>query len=391
MEKAIVIVVTVLRMATVEFEKKLADMLKRRRASKVIDCTVTHLEEIPSKIESHRYVPPMSRFEVSLNWGAAIPGHTLLAHMDLSNGIVTSFGGELSQAEYKRMDGRCELCNQDRERKHQFLVRDDATQATQVVGGSCARKFCGTNLENVVASMNYIEGAIKEAYGEESESWGSGNASSLPFDVRLVLASAEHVVKTIGWTSRQNATDSRPATAEFVFNACCDALWGKHYNEESKKAVQELAQAARDLDLAPYKAFVANELATKWSDLAQSWQNMLDCGDTDFHGFGRLSYLVVAMGRSKDNKQRKAYQPEAGLGKMHDFPGQWTVVNLKANSSEWGDYLAVTAQDSEGRTVWFKSTKKTTGVKLGQTFQLRGKVTGIKDTISFMSHASVIK
>lgn len=390
MEKAIVIVVGVLRMTLSEFEVKLADMLKRRRASKVIDCTVTHLEDLPSEIENHRYVPPMSLFEVALSWGAAIPGHTLLAHMDLSNGIVTSFGGELSQAEYKRMDGRCELCNQDRERKHQFLVRDDATQTTQVVGGSCARKFCGTNLENVVAQMNYIEGAIKEAYGEESESWGSGNASSLPFDVRLVLASAEHIVKTIGWTSRQDATELRRATAEFVFNACCDALWGKHFTEKSKMVVQELAQAARDLDLSPYKAFVENELAAKWSDLAQSWQNMLACGYTDFHGFGRLSYLVVAMGRSKANKQRKAYQPEAGLGKMHNLPGQWTVVSLKANSSEWGDYLAVTAQDSEGRTVWFKSTKGTNGVQMGQAYQLRGKATALKDTITFMSHMKLV-
>ena len=391
MEKAITLVVIVIKMTLAEFEEKLADMLKRRRASKVIECTVTHLEDLPSKIESHRYIPAQSRFEVALSWGAAIPGHTLLAHMDLRNGLVTSFGGELSQAEYQRMDGRCELCNQDRERVHQFLVRDDTTGDTKVVGGSCARKFCGVNLETAVASLAYVEGCVREAYGEESECWGNGNANSLPFDVRLVLASAEDVVQTVGWTARKDATDCRPATAEFVFNACCSALRGKHSSQEEKDAVAKLAEAARQIDLAPYKEFVTKELAAKWTDLGQSWKNMLDCGYTDFHGFGRLAYLVVAFGKRKANKQRKAYQPAEGVGKMHNLPGQWTVVNLKANSSEWGDYLAVTAQDSEGRTLWFKSTKKTTGVQLGQAYQLRGKVTEVKDTISFISHASVIK
>lgn len=395
------ILVTVLKTSIALFEERLAELLRSKRASKVLACGVEHLGDTEAVLEPNNYTPALSRFRVTLSWQVAIPDHSLVAHLDLSNGMVTAFGGELTQAEYKRMDGRCELCGCDRDRRHQFLVEDDATKERKVVGGACARKFCGVDLERVVESLDYAKGAITEAFGGEDPEeriWGGGGCSGprLPFDVRLVLAVAEEVVKRFGWTSRDNATFDRPATAEIVSGWCCSILERNYYKTEKDRAAEaELMAAARALDLGKYEAFVKEELARKWSDLTQSWANALEAGAIDDHGFGRLAYLVVAYGKERAKKQdrsngvRKAYVPAVGLDKMHDLPGEWTVVGMKEGESDWGYYLGVTAKNTEGYVVWFKSTTKTKGLEIGKTVRLRGKVTGTKDTISFMSHASV--
>lgn len=394
MKEAIVITVIVLKTSLEAFEARLAAVLKAKKASRLLACSVEHVEDYEETWQGREYHPATSKFAVSLSWEAAIPGHTLVAHRDLSNGMVTAFGGKLSREEYKRMDGGCELCGYDRDRRHQFLVEETATGKRQVVGGSCARKFCGVDLEAVVARMNRAAEVIKSE-AEESMDFGCRSPHQLPFSVRMVLAAAELTIQEIGWTPRRLATDYHMATADIVCAWCCDALQSRNLTQGQRDAVDRLRARMEKVDLDDYRAFVAEELARRWSDLAQSWANALEEGQIDGYGFGRLSYLVVARGkaeaakRDKSNGARKAYQPEAGLGKMHDLPGEWTVVAMKEGETQYGYYIGVTAKSADGATVWFKSTTKTKDLEIGGTYRLRGKIKDVKDTISFLSHASV--
>lgn len=395
--------ITTGRMSLEDCEEKLREGLTRTD-TKLVNLAVAkvgdHFVEktVPGN-PANKYKVWFSDFVISLTWEAAIPGHTPIAHLNLEEGMLTSFAGEMTKSDYDQMDGRCDCCNAQRIRKHQFLIENDETNTRFVVGGSCAKKFVGVNLNNVANALLRLRDKVEGIVGEDG--WfGGGETNTL--STGLVLCVASFCINRWGWAAKSSGMTH---TTAGDIGQCLLAMDKNNRNPSNHTIIDEKDYSdlcihvnAADIDqiAEDYIIFVQAQLDARWNDYMQTCLNLLENRCCSHRAIGRLAYLPVAWGKEEirrkqrdDRAKRVAYQAE--VGKMHNLPGCWQVVAAKEYESDYGSYTAFTAVSDKDECIWFRGTAGTRDLEIGKSYTLRAKVKTVKDTITFLSHAKTVE
>ena len=306
---------------------------------------------------------------------------------------------------------RCDVCEQRRVRKRQFVVREIETGELLFVGGSCARKFCDIDLEKLIRK-----------FFRESERVFDGirrglDAEAVFRDTCFKVALAEEIVRRKGYVSQKKAEiENGRSTAMYVWAYFARKLNGeltndaKEVHELVKPSLKSILERAKEFEDTHFKELIDHfeaKLADTWSEFDNNCVAYLkgikfSVGLAAF--FGSIRSTLDGEVAENKTKRREAVKGFDGAvkGKCSDL-GRFLVVNTRWKQTHFGDALAFTCVSEDGGKLWFKVTE---GCKAerdwnaavgdrwiregdGVEIELRGTVTEIKEDISFANRVKI--
>lgn len=133
-------------------------------------------------------------------------GWSIMGRIEENDGsvIVTGYG-DLSA--YRTADiNNCDHCHTRRARKVVFIVKNDETGETKIVGSTCLNDFLGhKSALQYSALISWVE-LIGEII--EDEGWNTGGSRDIVFNTKQVLLTAAACIRLSGFVSRAKAEDN---------------------------------------------------------------------------------------------------------------------------------------------------------------------------------------
>lgn len=396
--------ITTLQVGETWLRNKIEGILKSNEKYASLGYLLEHVKDTPERGNSwlrndpdYSYCPALSTWRIQIDYSVLFPGHELLAHVDLKDGISTSFGDyELDTDTYKKAeDGHCDHCHTAHHRVKVYVIRDKATGVITVVGGSCAKKYGITelNIDSLVSKLDYFIQAIRTAVSEDDEyGWGGGGSGDYT-SVGSVLYYAGAEIARAGYQKRDEYGRGTGATV-------LEALVGR--GEQGEKIRKELAAVVTGNPAAVPTVeqcleAVRDDRSKHDSEFLRNIETTLTKGFVRLRHVGRLAYAPAIYQRwaARLNPAIKtvAYQ---GASKKHDLPGVWTIVNTKTVDSDFGSYKAFTCVNDKNEKVWFKiglesATTNVSDFGIGQKITIKGKVKATKEEITFLGYVGIKK
>lgn len=307
---------------------------------------------------------------------------------------------------------RCDVCNQRRARKRQFVVRNEETDELLFVGGSCARKFCDIDLEKLIRKFFRAATEVFDGIREELDKVAAFR------DTCFEVALAEEIIRRKGYVSQKKAEiEGTHGTVAYIYD------YFHSVNGQLSPAAEEvhaLVEPAIDAIRARAKVFeetrfqelidhFEGELEKRWSEFANNCVSYLK-GGAFSSGFAcYFGSIVPALEGAVPNpkvKKREAVKGFDGVeeGVCSDL-GRFLVVNNVWKSGYFGDSLAFTCISEDGGKLWFKITEGCKAERdwadaigdgcvhesAGIEVELRGTVSAIKEDISFAKRVKIKK
>ncbi len=300
---------------------------------------------------------------------------------------------------------RCDVCGHRRNRKRLFVCEEIETKKLVIVGGSCAKKFRGINLEDLVRKITSI---VRTVVKDLEERYGGVKwIADLAYDVAL----AEFIVDRVGYVSKKAAEFGENVSTSSLLSAFYST---SKYQEDDRKFLNALiaesgdkfCSRVRELEDTEFKEFKDHFKAqqeNRWSEFNNNMLAYLEGGQASW---GISAYLgSVRKGiadRLARSKRTTGKVVDKGfsfstLNKVSDL-GRFRVLNTRWKEGHWGCSLAfLVASVKDGTKLWFQlgsETKacrewdRTVGERLvsekdGFEVEIRGKVTEVKSTLSF--------
>jgi len=384
-----------------EVEQALSERLAAQKKSTVLSYKVEHqgrkAATVVDKGSPYEYwLPERDDWKITIDHQAALPGHILVGHVETGKqGLITIFDDQtkVAKATYDRAEhGHCDVCKAKRARNKVFVVEREKDGKQILVGGECAKKFKGANLEALARSISGDSMApVNDVLDSDDDFFGGGGSPGALGEPHEVLGVALWLTRKRGYEKR---TDMSGGTADFA-----EGIIGRYKGVKTTPeewAEIKKVQAEVQKDLPKIKEWVREQLG-EGTDLTREQAFMLSVSqllDRDFiaaKNFSRVAWVPYKYYRvqaaQKLREQQKSYDPPSA--KMHDLPGKWTVVSKTLKESAYGSYWGITAQAEDGARIWFRGTKGSDQIQEGDTLKLRGKLKDKKDKITFMSHMKV--
>lgn len=346
-----------------------------------------------------------------------IPGYQLVGYAKAEDG-KTFHVHRLADFEWSKelVDAldplRCDVCNQRRVRKRQFVVRKIDTGELLYVGGSCARKFCDIDLEVLI--HKFFRQA-EEIFREIGSRW---DAIAVFKNKCFEVALAEELVRRRGYVSQKKAEISNDyPTASYVGD------WYQTYKgqpTEAALAVRKLIgeaivtvnKRAKEFEETEFQELIDHfegKLREKWTEFDNNCVAWLrgksfSWGLAAYFGSIKPTLDGDAVDRNKKRVEAVKGFDAVATGKCLDL-GKFTVVNTKWRSNHFGDSLAFTVVSEDGGKLWFQVTENCKSAKDWQSVvndrmirqsdgievELRGTVTEIKRDVSFAKRVQIKK
>ena len=380
----------------------LSEALGKRNTAVLKYIKVTHLSDNPRHQESWQNgplspvmkvdIPPSSDWKIEFDYDPAIPGHTPLGHIE--EGRITTFGDEkVTPEDYARAEhGVCDVCQTNRKRNHVYVVKRDADNKHILVGGQCAKKFHGHDLENEFSrwddwfqAFKEATDSVKEGYDEDSFKEG-GNPST--FALEDVLAASSWIISKTGYV-KASETDGIPGAptptvreVEAIMSKpgkISDGVRGELV--EHRKWVQEHLPAMREWIKGRADSERSSGVADFWSTLEtltgpRDYASWKDLGRLAWvtHGYRQHLGDVAEQKRLEETGAApREYDP--GHKKIHDLPGEWTVMKISHGENDWGQWTKARATRADtGETILFNVPGSMEVPEEGSKLKLRGKM-----------------
>jgi hypothetical protein len=383
-----------------ELEQRLAAALETQKQSEIFNFTVKHVGRNPRKWSQseERHVPEHDEWEVSIDHQAAIPGHSLTGYIETGTGVVSMFHDKasVSKQDYNRaQEGVCDVCKTKRRRNFVYVVEREADKKHLLVGGECAKKFKGANLVSLTKRLDEIDfgGIISDSFDDmESEDGFGGGRMRIAHEPHDVLGTALWLVRQHGYVGTRHGDPRATSTALQVSLI----MSGDKKYQPDKKGLAEIKAATAEVkkDLPKIQEWIRESIPddpnapiTQDVAFAVSTDKLLSGNFIDDKHVSRVAWIphryYKVMARREQKAKAKAYK--APHAKMHDLPGEWTILSNNVKDSQYGSYNSITAMDKEGHKIWFRQTSAP-DLNEGDKVTLRGKVKSEKDDITFMSH-----
>jgi len=137
-----------------------------------------------------------------------VGNYTFAARLEIVEGgtIIDGIPGVELPDHFRHSDGHCEHCNQDRLRKHLFVVQDDVGNFVQV-GRSCLRDYMGTDTPASVAARFSFIRQLRD-FGDEWNFGGRSDDSALE-----LLAVTSVAIRLWGWIPKSAPEEAGTPTA----------------------------------------------------------------------------------------------------------------------------------------------------------------------------------
>jgi len=384
-----------------ELEQRLAAALEAQKQSEVFSFKVTHVKrEKAQKHDDGRSVPAYDEWDVEVEHQAAIPGHQLTGKIETATGVVTLFHDKatVSKDDYARAQrGVCDVCKTKRRRNSVFVVQRESDDKHLLVGGECSKKFKGANLWRLANAMEEVDlgGAIADAFDEGEGFGGGGGGGPRSAEPHDLLGTALWLVRKEGYIGGADAdaemTMSTPDRVKEILAG------GKAAPTKEEQAEIDREAELIKKDLPEIRKWIQERIPTdpdavitKDIAFAVTVDKLLGSDFIEPKHFSRVVWVPHRYYKMVQRREQKAKAKpyEAPHAKMHNLPGEWTILSNTVKDSDYGSYNSVTAMDAEGHKIWFRQTDAY-DLKEGDKVTLRGKLKDQKDTITFMSHMKV--
>jgi hypothetical protein len=301
-----------------------------------------------------------------------VGNYTFIAKLELTpNGaIIDSIPGEVLPERFRHTKGECEHCQQNRFRKHLFVVRDHEGQLVQV-GRSCLRDYMGMDTPaSVSARFNFL----REAADLGEEFGGSGIIENSALELLAVTTTA---IRLWGWVPKSAPEWAGKPTAEKIapwFWVSPSDTVGQAYRDALRAAITEAdwktAQAVLD--------WVASEEAGD-SEYIHNLRVILAPGIVPMNRRGYACSAVAAYQRhlSKLEVQRRERETSRHLFAVGERIKDLRVTCM-SNRSIHGTYgltIIYKLQDDRGNVFsWFSSGGA--NLEVGRTYKVDATVKG---------------
>ena len=325
-----------------------------------------------------------------------IPDHILAGLVQFENGetLIKSFDNSLDwQSLLPSITAdRCDVCHVKHLRNKVFIVKNVETGKILVVGGSCSRKFTGYDLEKILSMMQKFEKDVENELREEYEGY------KLFRDLCWELSICEFLIKKTGYLSRKQAefTEIMPTASALDMVAYAPNL-SDHFSKEDLEIIRNRRNELIETELKEYKDHFEAKLKETFSDFNHNCVSLLNGGSARKSGY--TAYMASCIAQPKSDTKIETTGLLGTLNKMTDFNGTFEIVKYKPGSNMYNDYIAITAINENNEKVWFKcncgsqaerALFEDDSSKITDRFQLRGKLTEIKDNITFAKNVKVL-
>jgi hypothetical protein len=314
---------------------------------------------------------------------------------------------------------RCDECGVRHRRVRQLVLVEKKTGDLHVVGGACAKKFRGVNLDNELRKALVFTKFVGKALDEGGARLGCGGSWSPPLS--LGIAISEVIADRFGYVSyAESLRKDVSSTAGWLSTyyqekraRCSDDPDWDRVHKVVDDAAEKIWRRASELADTGFKSLLdyANaELEKKWSEFFNNVIAWLS-GKDEIKSWGITAYLGSIKGRVERNITRDREQGARGslpckgfngapVDKVADW-GEFKVVSVKLKEGHYGysyGFLCVRETEVATEKVWFKVGEGSEAIRawkdtVGEAdllppyivvfVTLRGKLTEIKGDISF--------
>lgn len=307
---------------------------------------------------------------------------------------------------------RCDVCGHRRERKRLFCLVEEESGELVVVGGSCAKKFRGINLERLLSKLLFPITKLICELGERL-AWGRPPIEEL-------IAKAEIIIGAWGYVSASESEIHGTVRTAYWLSVSESSKHLSKYQEEERAKVWELYTENRDAILARTKELEASgcgELIEYFDNQAWSVFNS-NClayirARSEKASWGFIAFFGSIKDRVAEKLKRVKHRADhpviefdsVPLGKVSDF-GEFRVAKTQWRSNQFGDSLCFTCVNEKNEKVWFKIGESSAAYKVfypvagddvvipadqSVYVTVRAKLTDVKDGISFAKNVKFKK
>ena len=307
---------------------------------------------------------------------------------------------------------RCDVCNQRRLRKRQFIVKKEDTGELLIVGGSCARKFCDIDLEKLI--RKFFRAAIEIFDGMREELDKVCVFRDTCFEVALV----EEIIRRKGYVSQKKAEiENTYGTVAYLvdyFHRINGELspGAEEIHALVEPSIKSIRKRAKEFEETHFQELVdhfEDKLKNKWSEFDHNCVAWLK-GASFSRGlaayFGSIKPTLEGNVPNVNVKRREVVKGFDGAkeGVCSDL-GKFLVVNTKWKSGHYGESLGFTCVSEDGGKLWFQMTagckserdwsaavgdawvRESAGIEI----EIRGTVSAIQQDISFAKRIKIKK
>jgi len=278
------------------------------------------------------------------------------------------FTREIENADFLR----CDHCGSRRQRKKLFFFYNEEAKNIIQVGSTCCQDFLGVDVER---ELNKFWQAIEASFSEYGESGGMRQPNS--YDSTWIVPVAIALVEAYGYTSKKSASERGEASTADALTEILSQP--RSYEDPSlEKLRKEIFTVARDnaekfkAEFEIYAEEVTKRHRAKYTDFTFNLVNNLTFTT---HGFAAFIASDIISKRAKNS-----LGPKVTASRILDVPisdkmadlGEFVLTFLREEDGQYGIQYLHIGKKSDGQAVMFR--RKNADIKVGETFNLRGKI-----------------
>jgi len=330
------------------YEKKFYD----RQAYRSVPATY-QVALLPS-VESYEEIPGHRFVGYCQSEGADWVVHSLDRSFEFTPEIISELVPE-----------RCDVCGHRRARKRLFCLVEKESGKLVIVGGSCAKKFRGVNLERLLSKLLF---PITKLIAELGETLGW-----LRPPIEDLIAKAEIIVAAWGFVSKGESEQENTVATSYWLNISNQSPKfgiGGDYDKDNRQRVLALYEEnraqleAREKELRETgcKDLIDYLEAQKWSQFNHNCIAYLR-NASEKVSWGFLAFFGSISARAAETLKKNKHpawkdEPVTGfkgapVGKVADF-GEFRVLKTQWRSNHFGDNLCFTCVNDKNERLWFK-------------------------------------
>lgn len=288
-------------------------------------------------------------------------------------------------SKYRTLVGQCDHCNQNRNRKETYLVRNEQGDY-KVVGSSCLKDFLGHSDPHSIAKYLELFQIIVESQNISDDDWGFNRGSQDSYVTLSVLSATAAVIEAVGWKSKGDAYNyGGVSTADNVM------VLFTPYNRLTaveRKFVENITFNDKHIEKA-IKIFdwMKSIDSETQNDYLYNLSLLSRCSTIGYKSVGILCSAAIAYDRSLAKKDtNKIYANSQHVGKIKErLEMELTVNRVFDKETDFGLTRIHHMNDASGNYfVWFASSE---GLEVGRTYKAKATIkahsefNGIKQTI----------
>lgn len=266
----------------------------------------------------------------------------MLEHLEGGN-VTTCFGSE-NKPEWAHMDGYCEHCHSNRQRRVTFIVNGEDGREIQV-GRSCLADYCGINPQ-AIGWSNEIHDIILNSDLDHFCGWPS--RAGIAYDTMEALAHAISVDRMQGYIPSRTIGANKGKVEDLMKE-------GKKPAEADMKAAEEMASLILSVNEDDARKF--------WLDNIQTLLRSKYC---KYWHSGTVAFVPEAVRRYHEEiakRSQREHEKEAEKGSEYvGEVGQRMVFNITSLrcvtswETQFGTtYLYKFLDENENVLIWFAS------------------------------------